>query len=219
MAAQPAGVSTTPPSLVSFSLCRNFCLKDHQKELCKSRKFRRRPAPVLRTCCRVRVCTRLRSPPARGRVRGAGDWAAARASGAPAAREGLELCPFPGFCSCEVALKRGAKENVWVMGTCVVCRSGVLAPVQTEQVTGTWSSGGAGGDGGSPVSATSRDYGLRLHQGGFRLEIGKISLLREWSGVGPGCPGQWGSPHPWRGSDTVWLWHLGTGFSRVGVLR
>jgi len=41
-------------------------------------------------------------------------------------------------------------------------------------------------------------------------------LLREWSGVGPGCPGQWGSPHPWRGSDTVWLWHLGTGFSRHG---
>ena len=42
-------------------------------------------------------------------------------------------------------------------------------------------------------------HGLELCQGGFRLEIGEISLLREWSGVGPGCPGQWGSPHPWRG--------------------
>jgi len=48
------------------------------------------------------------------------------------------------------------------------------------------------------------------------LEIGKISSLKEWSGVGPGCPGQWGSPHPWRGSENVWMWHLGTWFSRCG---
>jgi len=30
--------------------------------------------------------------------------------------------------------------------------------------------------------------------------LGKISLLKECSGTGPGCPGQWWSPHPWRGS-------------------
>jgi len=29
-------------------------------------------------------------------------------------------------------------------------------------------------------------------------------------------PGQWWSPHPWRGSKTVWMWHLGTWFSRHG---
>jgi len=46
--------------------------------------------------------------------------------------------------------------------------------------------------------------------------LGKMSFLREWSGVGTGCPGQWGSPHPWRGSNTVWMWHLGTWFSRHG---
>ena len=37
-----------------------------------------------------------------------------------------------------------------------------------------------------------------------------------WSGLGPGCPGPWGSPHPWRGSNTVWMWHLGTRFHRHG---
>jgi len=43
-----------------------------------------------------------------------------------------------------------------------------------------------------------------------------ISFLKEQSGIGPGCPGQWGSPHPWRGSNTVGMWHLGTWFSRRG---
>jgi len=46
--------------------------------------------------------------------------------------------------------------------------------------------------------------------------LGKISLLKEWSGVGPGCPGQWGSPHPWRGSKNVWMRHFRTGFRRHG---
>ena len=51
--------------------------------------------------------------------------------------------------------------------------------------------------------------------------LGKMSSLEEWSGLGPGCPGQWGSLHPWRGSKTLWMWHLGTWFSRhegVGVM-
>jgi len=33
--------------------------------------------------------------------------------------------------------------------------------------------------------------------------LGKISFLKEWSGLGPGCPGQWWSPHPWRSSKNV----------------
>ena len=41
-------------------------------------------------------------------------------------------------------------------------------------------------------------------------------MLKEWSGLGPGCPGQWGSPRPWRGSRTVWMWHFRTWFSRHG---
>ena len=46
--------------------------------------------------------------------------------------------------------------------------------------------------------------------------FGKISSLKEWSGTGTGCPGQWGSHHPWRGSKTMQMWHLGTWFSRRG---
>jgi len=34
-------------------------------------------------------------------------------------------------------------------------------------------------------------------------KFGKISFLKEWPGVGPGCPGQWWSHHPWRGSKDV----------------
>ena len=61
-----------------------------------------------------------------------------------------------------------------------------------------------------------RGNGLKLHQGRFRLDIGKISLLKEWSDIGTGCPGQWGSPHPWRGSKNMWMWHFRTWFSRQG---
>jgi len=53
-------------------------------------------------------------------------------------------------------------------------------------------------------------------RGGSDWILGKISSLQEWSGIGPGCPGQWWSPHPWRGSKNVWMWHFGTWFSRRG---
>jgi len=53
-------------------------------------------------------------------------------------------------------------------------------------------------------------------RGGSGWRLGEISFLQEWSGLGPGCPGQWGSPHPWRGSKHVWMWPLGTGLSRHG---
>jgi len=53
-------------------------------------------------------------------------------------------------------------------------------------------------------------------RGGPGWILGKISLLKEWSDIGPGCPGQWWSPHPWRGSKNMRMWHLGTWFSRHG---
>jgi len=56
-------------------------------------------------------------------------------------------------------------------------------------------------------------YKLR---GGLDWISGKISSLEEWSDLGPGCPGQWWSPHPWKGSKNVWMWHFGTRFSRRG---
>jgi len=53
-------------------------------------------------------------------------------------------------------------------------------------------------------------------QGRLDWILGIISLLKAWSGIGPGCPGRWWSPHPWRGSKTVWMWHFRTCFSRRG---
>jgi len=55
-------------------------------------------------------------------------------------------------------------------------------------------------------------------RGGSDWILGKMSSLEEWSGIGPGCPGRWGSPHPWRGSNTVWMWPLGTWLSRRGAV-
>jgi len=40
-------------------------------------------------------------------------------------------------------------------------------------------------------------------RGGLDWILGKISLLKEWSGIGTSCPEQWWSPHPWRGSINV----------------
>jgi len=42
-----------------------------------------------------------------------------------------------------------------------------------------------------------RGNGLKLCQGRFRVD-GKMSLLKEWSGIGTGCPGRWLSHHFWR---------------------
>ena len=51
-------------------------------------------------------------------------------------------------------------------------------------------------------------------RGGLHWILGKISFLKEWSGIGTGCPGQWWSPHPCRCSKNVWMWHFRTWFSR-----
>ena len=53
-------------------------------------------------------------------------------------------------------------------------------------------------------------------RGGSNWILGKISLLKEWSGIGTGCPVQWWSPHPWRCPKNVQTWHFGTWFSRHG---
>jgi len=44
---------------------------------------------------------------------------------------------------------------------------------------------------------------LKLHQGRFRWDIRKNFLLKEWSGIGTGCPRKWCSHHPWRCSKTM----------------
>jgi len=43
------------------------------------------------------------------------------------------------------------------------------------------------------TSDRTRGNGLKLCSDRM---LGKISLLKEWSGIGPGCPGRWWSPHP-----------------------
>ena len=37
---------------------------------------------------------------------------------------------------------------------------------------------------------------LGFRRGGLDWILGKISLLKEWSGIGTGCPGQWWRHHP-----------------------
>ena len=53
-------------------------------------------------------------------------------------------------------------------------------------------------------------------RGGLDWTLGKISLPKEWSGIGTGCAGRWWSPYPWRGSKNVSMWHCGVWFSRDG---
>lgn len=70
------------------------------------------PADLLPGACSV---SGSNLPPLRGRARGAGGSAAAWVAGVPAAGEGGELCLSPSLFSCEVVLKREAKENVWII--------------------------------------------------------------------------------------------------------
>jgi len=49
----------------------------------------------------------------------------------------------------------------------------------------------------------TRGNGLKLHQEGLDWILGRISFLKEWLGIGPGCPGQWWSHHRWRRSKNV----------------
>jgi len=48
------------------------------------------------------------------------------------------------------------------------------------------------------TSDRMRGNGLKLRQGRLRLNLGKIYLLKEWSGIGIGSPEKWLSHHPWR---------------------
>ena len=43
------------------------------------------------------------------------------------------------------------------------------------------------------------------------------SNLIEWGGTGIGCPGKrWSHWSSWRFQRTMWIWHMGTWFSRYG---
>ena len=53
-------------------------------------------------------------------------------------------------------------------------------------------------------------------RGGSDCILGKTALLKERSCIGTGCRGRWWSPHPWRSSKNVWIWHFGIWFSRHG---
>jgi len=62
-------------------------------------------------------------------------------------------------------------------------------------------------------SDRTRGNDLKLRQGRFRLAIRKIFLLKEWSGIGTGCPGKWLSHCPWRCSKTCRCGTSGRGLS------
>jgi len=62
----------------------------------------------------------------------------------------------------------------------------------------------------------TRSNGLSCVRGGLDWILGKKSLLKEWSDIGPGCPGKWWSHHPWRCSKNVYMWYFGIWFSRHG---
>jgi len=66
------------------------------------------------------------------------------------------------------------------------------------------------------TSNRTRANGLKLHQGGLDQILGKISLLKQWSGIGTGFPGKWWSHHPWRCSENLLILHFGIWFSRHG---
>jgi len=53
-------------------------------------------------------------------------------------------------------------------------------------------------------------------RGGLDWILGKISLLREWSGIGTGCPARWWSHRPCRCSKNMQMWHFRLWFSRHG---
>jgi len=55
-------------------------------------------------------------------------------------------------------------------------------------------------------------------RGGSDWILGKISLLKEWSGIGPGCPGQQWGPHPGGVRRTCRCGTLGRGLAGMVVL-
>jgi len=64
----------------------------------------------------------------------------------------------------------------------------------------TTAPGRRGGEARLCCSNTDREH---VGSSCFRLDIRKNIFTNEWSGIGTGCPGQWWSPHPWRGSDNM----------------
>ena len=105
----------------------------------------------------------------------------------------------------------------------VRCRAGTWLQVPRTTPT-SWKASMKGGRtrcncGGLWVRCKTQHTGnVRAVRSNFDSILGKMSFLQEWSGTGPGCPEQGWSPHPWRGSKNVWMWHLGRGLAGMGVL-
>jgi len=59
----------------------------------------------------------------------------------------------------------------------------------------------------------TRGNGVKLHQRRLDWILGKMSLLKEQSGIRIGCPGKWLRHHPWRYLKDVQMGSLGIWFS------
>jgi len=55
-------------------------------------------------------------------------------------------------------------------------------------------------------------------RGGLDWTLGKITLLKEWSGIGTGCPDKWLSHHHWDVQKTCRYCTSGHGLSGMMVL-
>ena len=49
-----------------------------------------------------------------------------------------------------------------------------------------------------PLATEQEETASSCIRGGLDWLLGKTSLLKEWSGIGTGCPERWWSQHPWR---------------------
>jgi len=63
---------------------------------------------------------------------------------------------------------------------------------------------------------TDREGEATASLGNLGQGLTTLTGKNAWSDIGTGCPGKWLSPHPWRCSKNMYMWHLGTWFGRHG---
>jgi len=133
----------------------------------------------------------LCSRPQLGSSRGAGHW------------ELLPCCSW----KAGLGLSRCQPQLLAALGSSLSCA--LMAPLPTADM-GVWL---------SPLPSLPKAClsAVRVW-GGLDWTLGKAASLREWPGTGPGCPGRWWSPHPWRGSKTGRCGTSGRGLAGVVVL-